>query len=142
MGSAQSGVSKFEFALVVAIIGVLGGLLLHRLTEVEAAAERLQVELTVRHMRLGLSLAIGERIMQGREDSLAELLERNPADFLGGSGLAQGWRYDPAARRLSYRPRQPEAFEGREELQWRLTAAGRANGRVMGLRLVPVPPAG
>lgn len=142
MGSAQSGVSKFEFALVVAIIGILGGLLMHRLTEVEAAAERLQVDLTVRHMRVGLALAIGERLMQGREDSLAELLERNPAEFLGGVGLADGWRYDPSARRLSYRPRQPEAFEGREELQWRLTAAGRADGRVMGLRLVPVPPAG
>lgn len=142
MGSAQSGVSKFEFALVVAIIGILGGLLMHRLTEVEAAAERLQVDLTVRHMRVGLSLAIGERIMQGREDSLAELLERSPAEFLGGAGLADGWRYDPSNRRLSYRPRQPEAFEGREELQWRLTAAGRAGGRVMGLRLVLVPPAG
>jgi hypothetical protein len=142
MRAAQAGVSKFEFALVVAIIGILGGLLLHRLTEVEAAAERLQVDLTVRHMRIGLALAIGERLMQGREDSLAELLERNPADFLGGAGLAEGWRYEPSALRLTYRPRQPEAFEGRKELQWRLIAAGQAGGRVMGLRLVETTPAG
>lgn len=135
--SSERGGSKFEFAVVVAIIGILGGLLMNRLTEIELAAERLQVDLSIRNMRVGLSLAIGERLMRGEEDHLAELLERNPMDFLGGSGTAEGWRYDTTSRLLVYRPRQPEAFGGRAELGWRLTAAASAAGRVTGLRLVP-----
>jgi hypothetical protein len=135
--NTERGGSKFEFAVVVAIIGILGGLLMNRLTEIELAAERLQVDLSIRNMRVGLSLAIGERLMRGEEDRLAELLERNPIDFLGSSGKAEGWRYDTASRLLVYRPRQPEAFGGRTELGWRVTAVSRSGGRVTGLNLAP-----
>lgn len=131
----QTGASKLEFSLVVTLVAILGGLLLNRLVALEAGTERLAVDLTVRNLRVGLALAKGERIMAGREDRLAELLDWNPAAFLGRPDLGPGWHYDPASRLLSYRPRQPEAFAGRSELHWRLTAVVRPGGRIERLQL-------
>jgi hypothetical protein len=150
-GLAQRGIGKFEFAIVVALIGVLAAALLARLAQVEREAERLEVELTVRNIRVGLQLAVGERLMRGEEDRLAELLAMSPVRFLGRvpanyaerpdpSAKPGSWRYDPAARRLEYRPRQPEAFGGRTSLRWRLEAAAVRGGRLTGLRLAEEVP--
>jgi hypothetical protein len=141
----QAGLSKFEFAVVLAIFGVLAHILLDRLTALELETERLEVDLTVRHIHTGLKLAIGERLMRSEEQRIAELRDANPLDFLDlkvGPGKTAGapgsWRYDAASRILAYRPRQPEAFGGRTSLTWRYVGRTDEAGRTVGLRLEPL----
>lgn len=147
----QSGISKFEFAVIVALIGLVSLSLITRLEELEKEGERTEVELTVRNMRVGLQLAIGERIMRGEEPRLAELVGANPVVFLGhtprryqegdGSAAAPGvWWFDPDSRTLGYRPRQPEAFTGVAMFRWQVRAQGALGGKVVGLRLERVAP--
>lgn len=145
----MGGMSKFEFSVVVALVGVLAVVLLDRMTAVQREAERLEVSLTIRNIRTGLQLAIGERLMEGREDSLGELLAANPVSFLARrptdylgetsvAGEAGSWRFDTVDRVLEYRPRQKEAFEGRATLRWKLMSRGGDGLRVRGLRLEAV----
>jgi len=139
----QGGLGKFEFAIVLAIFGILATLLLNRLIAIEHETERLEVSLTIRHIHVGLKLAIGEKIIRGREEDIPALLEKSPLEFLGdanekvGAGETARWRYAPGDRLLSYRPRQPEAFGGREELRWRYAGHRDERGRMVGLGLVP-----
>ncbi|MDO8959238.1 MAG: hypothetical protein Q7U85_05850 [Rhodocyclaceae bacterium] len=151
----QTGFSKFEFAVVLAIFGVLATLLLDRLVALEQATERLEVELTVRHINTGIKLAVSERIMRGEEARIAKLVDANPLEFLspnvGAGEMAQpdaanmgtaptlaGWHYATDSRTLSYRPRQREAFNGREHLAWRYISHTDERGRSAGLRLEPL----
>ena len=53
MEQARGG-TKLEFALVVVIFGILATALLNRLQAIEADAERTEVELTVRNIRVGV----------------------------------------------------------------------------------------
>lgn len=142
----QHGASKFEFAVTVAIFGVLAVALLVRLNAIQAEAERTEVNLTVRNIRVGIQLAIGERIMRGEEARIIEVAEASPIDFLGHrprgfnegrSAEASGqWAYDPIGRELSYVPRLPEAFAGARELRWRYVARLDASGRTVGASLI------
>ena len=146
----QRGIGKFEFLVLIAVIGALAGVFLDRLRNLEQEAERTEISLTERNMRVGLALAVGERIMQGREDSLAELLSASPLDFLGrppGDYFAEpdqntgsrSWRADPATGIVTYRPRQPEAFGGRTALCWKIVAQRATSGRVTGIGLENLP---
>lgn len=146
----QGGVGKLEFLLLVAVIGVLANALLDRLIELEREGERTEIDLAVRNMRVGLRLAVGERLMRGQEDRLPELLEVNPVSFLGrlprgysaeagDDAQAGNWRFDPATRILSYRPRQPEAFGGSPELRWKMESQGLIGGRIAGIQLSRLP---
>jgi len=142
----QRGASKFEFAVTVAILGVLAAALLVRLNAIQAEAERTEVSLTVRNIRVGIQLAIGERIMRGEEERIIEVAQANPIDFLGHRprGFTNGpfaeasgqWAYDPVRRELSYMPRLPEAFADARELHWRYVARLDSSGRTVGASLV------
>lgn len=142
----QRGASKFEFAVTVAVFGVLAMVLLLRLNAIQAEAERTEVSLTVRNIRVGIQLAIGERIIRGEEGRITEVAEASPMDFLGRRprGFSEGriaeasgeWAYDPVVRQLSYVPRLPEAFAGAGELRWRYVAHVDASGRTVGASLV------
>jgi hypothetical protein len=144
----QAGLSKFEFAVVLAIFGVLAHILLDRLTALEQETERLEVSLVIRHINIGLKLAIGERIMRGQEARISELLAENPLNFLGQQNrkvdagdtpaTPGSWRFDAASRILSYTPRQPEAFDNQARLTWRLTAHPDDLGRLASLRVEPL----
>jgi hypothetical protein len=145
----QNGFSKFEFAVVLVIFGVLAYLLFERLTALERETEHLAVDLTVRHINIGLKLMVGERIMRGEEPRIAELLDANPMNFLGrpqeakvGAGGtapdAKGWHFNPATHVLTYQARQPEAFDNREKLAWQLRGHTDELGRAVGLRLEPL----
>lgn len=139
------GATKLEFLVVLVIFGVLAALLLGRLIALEHETERLEVDLTLRHIDIGLKLAVGERIMRGEEARIAELAAANPLDFLdkpraGAAAMAHAtrWHYDARKRVLSYDPRQPAAFGGRERLSWRFASQADALGRTVGLRLEPL----
>jgi prepilin-type N-terminal cleavage/methylation domain-containing protein len=156
----QRGFSKLEFAVVLVIFGVLASLLFDRLVALEHETERLEVDLTVRHINIGIKTAVGERIMRGEEPRIAELLKENPMNFLGhapagkvGAGgtaiagsaanrgtayLAGEWKFDPGSRILGYQPRQPAAFGGRTNLAWRFTGETDTLGRTIDLRLEPL----
>lgn len=142
----QHGASKFEFAVTVAIFGVLAAALLVRLNAIQAEAERTEVNLTVRNIRVGIQLAIGERIMRGEEDRIIEVAQASPVDFLGHkprgfsdrrvAAVSGQWAYDPVRRELSYLPRMPEAFADTAELRWRYVARVDPSGRTVGASLV------
>lgn len=136
------GATKLEFLVVLIVFGVLAAILLDRLIALEHETERLEVDLTLRHIDIGLKLAVGERIMRGEETRIAELAAANPLDFLAtprdaaaAAARAERWRYDAASRVLSYRVRQPTAFGGSESLSWRFASRTDASGRTVGLRL-------
>lgn len=146
MLNKQHGIDKFEFLVIVAIAGVAALVLLDRLLEMERESERTEVMLTIRNIRVGLQLAVGEHLMRGQEDRLPEILEADPTVFLGR--LPRGytatgnvirypgsWGFDPTSRILSYRPRQPEAFGGAIELRWMLAGQRSSYGRMVGIRL-------
>ena len=142
----QHGASKFEFAVTVAILGILATVLLVRLSALEAEAERMEVNLTVRNIRVGIQLAIGERIMRGEEARIMELARASPIDFLGElpRGFSGGrtaetagqWAYDPVGRELSYIPRSPAAFADTTMLRWRYVARIDSSGRMVGAALI------
>lgn len=130
--------------MVLLIFGILAGALAYRLIAIGHETERLEVDLVVRNIGVGLKLAIGERIMRGEEARIAELLEENPLNFLGETKVGAGetaslgakrWRYVEATRELIYQTRQPAAFDGRAELRWHLAAHRDALGRTVGLGL-------
>jgi hypothetical protein len=137
------GIGRLALALALAATGAAA----YVVTQVRAEIELAQVDIIVRNIRTGLQIAVGERIMRGQDDRLAALLQANPLDFLGAPpvgyvgetsvpGSPGSWRFDPVGRLLEYRPQYPAAFGGREELRWRLAAAGTVAGRPVGLRLV------
>ena len=146
----QRGVNKFEFAIAVSILAVLATVLLVRLNAMQAEAERMEVDLTVRNIRTGMQVAIGERIMHGQENRIVEVAEANPLDFLGERprgvndarvAAAPGhWAYDPVRRELSYLPRSPEAFADARELRWRYLARVDSSGSTIGVSLVALQP--
>lgn len=141
----QRGLGRFEFAIVVALIGILAAVLLDRLIELEREAERLEVELGLRNLRMGLRLAISEKVIRGEEAQIGTLLEADPIAWLGAApprigadDAAPRWRYDSATQTLGYRPRQPAAFAGREELAWRLVPVRDGSGRIIGITIEPL----
>jgi type II secretory pathway pseudopilin PulG len=137
------GFSKLELLVVLCIFGVLAGTLLSRLVAVERQTEQLEVDLVLRHIDVGLKLAIGERIIRGEENKIAELAEASPLDFLArsdgtsidGKPNLSRWSYDAPSRKLTYLVRQPEAFDGRLILNWRFLATQDSLGRTVGLHL-------
>ena len=106
----QLGSNKFEFAITVMIFGVLATALLARLNAIQEEVERTEVELTVRNIRVGIQLAIGERIMRGEEERIVEVAQASPVDFLGHKprGFTEAmmpeapgqWTYDPVRSAL------------------------------------------
>lgn len=144
----QSGANKFEFAIIVVIFSVLATALMARLNAIQEEAERTEVELTVRNIRVGIQLAIGERIMRGEEDRISEVALASPVDFLGHkprgftdakAPAAPGqWSYDPVRRELGYQPRIPGAFANAAELRWRYVAQVDSLGRTVGVSLVGI----
>ena len=143
---SQRGASKLEFAVTVAILAVLATALLVRLNALQVEVERTEVDLTLRNIRVGLQLAIGERIMRGEEARIGEVAQASPVDFLGHRprGFSEGsfpqapgqWAYDPVRRELAYQPRLPRAFADATELRWRYVARVDPAGRTVGVALV------
>ena len=144
--SAQRGFNKLGFVLAISVIGIVITAFLSRVDGIQAESERTEVELTIRNMRVGLQLAVGDHIMGGRDEQIRNLLERNPFRFLerlpsGYEGEAMlpsragGWVYDPLRRVLAYQPRLKESFPGRELLRWHYEAVAAPGDRLAGLRI-------
>ena len=146
----QRGLSKLEFVVVAVIISVLVGMLLTRTSDVQLAAERTEVDLTVRNIRAGIRMAVDAYTVRGQWDRLGTLAASNPVVFLSSpprgyageaaaSNIPGSWRFDPQIHVLAYRPRQPEAFEGETELRWRMSTQRGIDGHVAGIELKNIP---
>lgn len=142
------GTAKLQFAVAAGIFGLLAAILLVRLEGIEAEAERTAVDLVLRNVRVGLQSAVGERIIQGEESRIVEILAANPLDFLAqrppvadesGASPAMGtWSYDKRTRELRYHPRQTKAFDDAKRLRWRLVPRIDSAGRTVGAALEEV----
>lgn len=141
-----------SLALAALLIGILAVVLLAALEEEAGQAERMAVELTVRNMRTGLQLAMGEALMQGREREIAgwagsnplRWLQRPPAGY-GGECLAGSfpepgeWCFDSGRQELLYLPERVAAqgSEPGRPRRWQVRVVS-AGGRGIGARVEEV----
>lgn len=149
MKNRQGGLNKFDFLIVVIIFGVLAATFLARMDQLQGEAERTQVDMTIRNIRVGMQLAVGELVMLGKDDQIRLLLRSNPFRFLeklpeGYEGEAAvpsrpgGWVYDSNRSELAYQPKLKSAFDGRDSLRWRFQSVAASTDKLAGLRLIAV----
>ncbi|KFB74962.1 hypothetical protein [Candidatus Accumulibacter cognatus] len=150
----------FEWAVLWVVVGLLAFGLLSALHDASERAERLAVELTIRNMRTGMQLAMGEALMQQRESEIAAWVGNNPVHWMGSDPAgyrgecsaaesrelpAGAWCFDRDRRELVYRPRHtshlrvPSADSGDRcnVLGWSVTRVPErmASGAFVGLKL-------
>jgi general secretion pathway protein G len=82
VSAKQRGASLLEFAVTVAVIGILMGLLLQRIWYYQGEAERTVVEMTVANVRTALEIKVAEAKLPGRSIDLTFLAEENPFNLL------------------------------------------------------------
>lgn len=154
----------FQWAVLFVVIGLLVVFgIMPALDDAKEQAERQAVELTIRNMRTGMQLAMGEALMQQREGEIVSWVGSNPVRWLSSSpvgyrgecsaaarrGLTGGeWCFDLDRRELLYRPRTadhlralPEgAFGECSQLRWRVARVlvGVTSSSFGGLRLETV----
>lgn len=130
--SRQSGLSRLEFAVAAAIVGIFAALLLGRLLHYEAVAERVRFDLAVREMQHAQRMRVAALMVAQQPVDYARMaaenpvawLDKQPAGYVGeverpdaakpGKGE---WAFDRRQRKLLYRPRFPREFDnlaGRE----------------------------
>ncbi len=159
----QAGLNQFEFMMVVIAIALLWMVALNRLRNLQEIAEKTTVEMTVRNIQSGLRWEMSERIVAGREASIAELaggnpvrwLGKPPVDYLGEFSAAPAdflpgrWYFDTQRKELRYRPTLQRNLEctqcvresGEIVLSWRIERAGNPMfGRGDTVRVVTAAP--
>jgi len=82
VSAKQRGASLLEFAVAVAVIGILIGLLLQRILYYQGEAEKTAVEMTVANVRTALEIKVAEGNLPGRKVDLTVLAEENPFNLL------------------------------------------------------------
>lgn len=82
VSAKQRGASLLEFAVAVAVIGILMGLLLQRIWFYQDQAEKTAVEMTVANVRTALEIKVVEANLPGRNVDLTFLAEENPFNLL------------------------------------------------------------
>jgi len=135
--------------------------LLEALNEAQEMAEKAIVEVTIRNVRVGMQLAIGEAMLHGRESQISGWVGANPLRWLGaapdgyvgkcdpgnaGRPSPGHWCFDSERRELVYSPRSAShlrLLSGSKPkiLRWRVVATGgpHDNGQI-GLRVENVTP--
>jgi general secretion pathway protein G len=113
----QRGAGRLEFAVVVAVLGVLLAVFLHRVQFYQAEAERAAVQQVVAQLRTALAVKAGERYLRGNVRPLAVLvgenpmgwLQRPPPNYAGEIDESEAaraepghWYFDRSARTLMY----------------------------------------
>ena len=155
-----AGKNWFQSAVLFVVLGLFAIGLLSALNGAKEQAERQVVDLTIRNMRTGMQLAIGEALMRQRERDMASWVGSNPVQWLGTSpagyrgecttdesrDLSGGeWCFERTHRELVYRPRRIERLQALGEknprqcsqLRWRVarTPGNEDSGGFIGLRL-------
>jgi hypothetical protein len=155
---AQRGLTRSEFAVSVAIYGVLAGIFLGVALYYVELGEKTEVELTVLNIRAGIRYQIADRMFHGNINELASMnggnplkwLAQPPAGYVGElrpaapDSVAKGrWYFDVEQRELRYRPRlRSHLSPDISVLRWRVVAihAPGSPQSIEGLTLVNVEP--
>lgn len=160
-----AGSHWFMGAVAAGLIGLFSLWLLSALLAAEAAAEKAVVEITVRNMRLGLKMAMGEAMIAGRQGEIAGWAGSNPVRWLDGVPVGYlgdcpaagagalpeaAWCFDTVRRQLLYRPRHGRHLQllgepvGKAEkiLRWQvaLPAGTATNGEFVGVSVQLLTP--
>ncbi len=155
----------FQGAVLLAVLALIVVRLMSALNDASERAEKQAVELTLRNMRTGLKLAMGEVMMQQRESEMAAWVGSNPVRWLGSPpggyrgecsteesrNLSGGeWCFERYRRELVYRPHHPDHLHplsaGSERqcshLSWRVARAQESlpSGGFVSLRLEAAAP--
>jgi len=154
----------FQRAVLLVITGLIAIGLISALDRAKEQAERQLVDLTVRNMRTGMQLAMGEALMHQREAEIASWVGNNPVRWLssepkgyrgecsqaeGGELTGGEWCFEREQKKLIYRPRRIDHLRGSvsgqacDRLVWRVTRVldrGADSGGFVGLRVEADPP--
>lgn len=121
----QRGATRFEFAVAVAILAILAGVLLERLAFYQDRAELVAVQQVTANIRAALDVKVAQAQLPGRGVDLAQvtmqnpiaLLDRKPANYLGeyfspnNAELPSGnWYFDRRDKTLIYLLNNRESF--------------------------------
>ena len=127
---ALRGISLLEFALVVAAIAVISGLLLARVLPLIAQSERVAFQRTTRLLQNALLLEAAERIARGESATLSALAGSNPMQLLleppgnyrgvldeadDRAARGRSWYFDEAMGELVYLPGALAGIDAAEE---------------------------
>lgn len=110
------GASLFEFLVAGVVAAILGGVMLARLADYRAQAERAAQARTVALLRTALALRVAQLRAGGNEAGIAALTGQNPIHWMAqaprnyggelGAGHAAAhpgqWYYDPADQTVTY----------------------------------------
>ena len=80
--AVHAGFTLIELVIVIALVGVLIGVLLDRVRYYQEMAEKVAMEQTVGAMRSSLHLQVANLIVKNRSDLLPTLAEQNPMEWL------------------------------------------------------------
>lgn len=136
---SQAGLNLLELSVALAVFATLAGSLLSAVLFYQEWAEKVVVEATIVNVRSGLRWQVVDRLINGRQSGLSDLvvvnpvrwLEREPAGYIGeranvsASDLEPGtWVYDTYKREVGYRPKLHSHLVGPEDgvLRWRVRA--------------------
>jgi hypothetical protein len=78
----QRGFSLFGLVAAIAIVGVFGGVLLHRMLYLQEYAEMTAMDLTVANLRTGLRYKTSDLLMRDKVSEITTLADENPIDWL------------------------------------------------------------
>lgn len=121
----QRGASRFEFAVTVAILAILAGVLLERVAFYQEQAELVAVREVAANIRAALDVKAAQARLPGRAVDLGllagqnpiALLDRKPANYLGeyfspdNNELSSGnWYFDRHDKTLIYLLNNRETF--------------------------------
>ncbi|WP_395407831.1 hypothetical protein ACHMW6_14710 [Pseudoduganella sp. UC29_106] len=113
----QRGAGRLEFAVVVAVLGVLMTVFLQRVQFYQAEAEQAAMQTVVAQLRTALAVKVGARYLRGENQKLSLLAEENPMTWLErlppnyageydgakpGNLLSGHWYFDSHSKTLTY----------------------------------------
>lgn len=118
------GFSLFELLVAVSLIAILAAVLLDRLRFYQEAAEKANVEYTIRALKSALRVQMAAMMVEGRVQDYNQLEHQNPIDWLDEKprNISFGvpavldackgcWSYDAASRTLTYWPARGEYLQ-------------------------------
>lgn len=140
------GFTLIELIVVIAVVAILVGVGLNRLTGYQEAAEAAAAESNLSNLRSALHIRSAELIGKNRWDELARLAAQNPFDLLErppanyGGALAEEaaggyWYYDRRDGSVVYKVLRGEAFraaDGRPEMRFAVVGRNTAGQAVSG----------